>query len=156
MQSKHDITQNHLSLHKLKNLLGTDLFLLEPKNITKEFDALIGDSSNKQSFGIVVPIKNKRGIIGKIYSLFNTAIAIKKLHARFKKTPTPLKYHAYGVYPDIEEPVTIYQLGAASENYANKLLLPAFKKGLNGRLRHLIFFIINIHPSTAGIILIIN
>ena len=145
------------NLNELEKLLNIHLFTIDLNQASSEIDSLyerICKTTEIHQFGIVIPVGTEQNFIGKIQSLLYTSKKVREL--KNKLSIVSGETFSYGVYPQINNPVAVYQLESPAEVYANKYVLPPIKKGLNGFLRRLIFSVIKFHPSTAGIILIPN
>ena len=144
------------NFHELERLLSIPLYDFNLWRLNPEVEAFcqrISEAGDRHEFGIVIPVSECRGTLKKIWSLLYTARKAREMKAKLTQA-TGDHFDCYGVYPDIINPVAVYQLASPAENYANRYFLPPIRKGLNGYLRRLIFSVIRFHPSTAGIILI--
>ena len=142
--------------NELEKLLNVHLHSINLKQVTSEINRLyegIGKTTGIQQLGIVIPVDENQNIVKKIWSLIYTARKAREVKNNLTKI-TKNKFVSYGVYPQLSNPVAIYQLKSPAEEYANQYLLPPVKNGINGFLRRIIFSIVKFHPSTAGIIVI--
>lgn len=141
---------------ELEKLLGTRLYSINLKQVTSELEALnqgSGEPGDSRPFGIVINVDDNPGALKKIWSLLHSAKKAREIITKLNRS-SGKNYVAYGVYPEIYNPVSIYQLNSPAEDYANRFFLPPIQNGLNGFLRRIIFNIIRFHPSTAGIIIL--
>ncbi len=116
-------------------------------------DAIIQRPSDEAAFGVIVRIDTHLNVLRKTLSLALALIRIWLLSQKLKRK----KYEIvgrFGVYPSIQEPITIYELNTQAEQYCNNFILPTFSPGLYGHLRKLIMKLAKCHPSTAGVLLI--
>lgn len=144
------------NFNELENLLDAHLYSINLKRTSSEVELLykhISKTTDIQPFGIVIPVDEKRGMLIKIWSLIYTARKAREVKSKLSKI-THKNFACYGIYPEISNPVAIYELNSQAESYANQYLLPPIQKGLNGFLRRVIFSIIKFHPSTGGIAII--
>lgn len=141
---------------ELEKLLNVQLYSINLKQVSSEISRLYehtGKAARFLQLGIIIPVDDNQGFIKKIWSLIYTARKAREVKNKLTRI-TGNNFASYGVYPQVSNPVAIYQLRSPAEVYANKYLLPPIKNGINGLLRRIIFAIVRFHPSTAGIIVI--
>lgn len=110
-------------------------------------------STEFTKFGVIAVIDTHASVLRKTVSLIISSWRIWRLSRKLKKDGAEV-VGRYAVFPQVADPVVIYELGSPSEHYCNKYILPAFPPGLNGKLRWLIMRLVKFHPSVAGIILV--
>jgi len=143
--------QTDTYLKALENNLQISLFDLSSEKASK-FQNFIKDLSHDEGFGVLLRNDVTPSIIKKTLSLFLTSLRIWWLSYKFKRHNSVVG--RFCVYPSIEEPVAIFELGTPAEQYINQFVLPAFPPGFNGKLRKIIMVLVQCHPSSAGIILV--
>jgi len=146
------------ALTRLENLLQTHvlpinsgLFHTNKKNLEK----LIVDIPDGELFGILVATQDQHSIIMKTWNLIYTFLHVKKLQRKIIPLSGPV-LGCYGIYPQIQNPVAVYQLDSQAENYADSYIMPPNTGGLNGFLRRMITAITKHNLSTAGVVLILR
>jgi len=108
---------------------------------------------DKTVFGIVAPVATHSNVLHKTASLFRVSMNIWLLKIKLKRRGYQVT-GKYGVYPDLEAPLIIFELDSKAADYTNNLILPTIPSGINGALRKVIMGITKCHPSTSGIILV--
>lgn len=113
------------------------------------------EKDDLKQVGLLLLISEASNPLKKILSIFYIYLRIifLKQYLKYKKC-SPLAL--YGVYPTVTEPVAIYQLNSAAASYMHKHVLPAFPSGANGSLRNGILTVTKLHPSLAGVVLMVQ
>lgn len=108
---------------------------------------------NSNSIGLLARIDPHPNVIRKTISLLHASTRSWLLSMKLKRQGYEIE-GKFGVYPNVEMPVTIYELNSSAERYCNTHVLPVLPPSLNGRIRLMIMKLARCHPSVAGIVLI--
>ena len=144
-------------LKTLEHLLQLPLFdsgHCHNKATTDELNNF-AQSQNIKEFGILLRIEVHTSVIKKMISLYKASLQIRNLIKTVLRDGNEI-VNKMGVYPNIEDPVTIYQLNSVAEKYTNRFVLPVFPQGINGVIRRLLMVYLKFHPSVAGLILVVR
>jgi len=108
---------------------------------------------DSNSIGLLARVDPHPNLIRKTFSLLRASTSSWLLSMKLKRQGYEIE-GKFGVYPNIELPVTIYELNSPAELYCNSQVLPALPGNLNGWGRRMIMRLARCHPSVAGIVLI--
>ena len=146
---------NPALLAELEKRFKVPLFKLHLDRIRsglENLDPCIIALPDEGHFGFVVPFDSPSNQIKKVLHVMRCAIRIRRL-IEMRVCHSQL-LHAYGIYPSIATPITVFQLDSPAEFYANEFILPSTVNGISGLLRRTIMLVTSFHPSIAGIILL--
>jgi len=121
------------------------------KNRSKNLSECVKRFSSSNEFGLLLRVDDRQNPVFKIASLILVALSLKLLTLRLRKMGLG-SVTSYGVYPCVEDPVTIFELRSEAEQYIHQNVLPKFPYGLNGRIRRCIMILTRLHPSLAGVV----
>ena len=144
-------------LKTLQYLLQLPLFEtginIHATKINEQIDFI--QSQHSHEFGLLVRVESHKSAIKKMLSIIIVSRQLNNLSNDLKRQGFKVM-RRFGVFPNINNPVTLYQLGTFAEQYTNQFVLPVFPPGINGFLRRFIMKIVKFHPSVAGVILIVG
>jgi hypothetical protein len=106
----------------------------------------------EQNFAVLLRISPSSHPFKKIYSLLQVAIRVKRFNRSVNKDLYKVE-GAYGVYPSVDDPVTVFELGGEAEKYINEQVIPPLLGGVNGFIRRLVMKITGFHPSLDGVLI---
>jgi hypothetical protein len=130
--------------------------LLDIANETGQLDSMVPFTqaqANSTEFGIILRVDERSNILSKILSLIWVAYRVRSIGLKLQRQGC-MVVGSMGVYPDMSDPVTIYELDSEAEQYINRYVLPAFPEGIKGHLRKLIMKLTRLHPSIAGVVIL--
>jgi hypothetical protein len=146
-------TNNTVKFKELESLLDFPIFHLNTG--TTDLSALkefVTNLPEIEFYGVLIETNHQQNQIIKAWELLFSSVRLKTLTNRLSRVFGPILGY-YGIYPQIHNPVAIYQLDSHAETYANEYILPTVK-GLKGILCKGIMHITTYHPSTAGIVFV--
>lgn len=118
-------------------------------------EKLVNSMTAGKPFGLLITTQTQQNFIIKTWGMLFSSLQIKRLKKNLSAIAVPV-LGCYGIYPYIQQPVAIYQLGTQAENYVNENILPPNTGGISGLLRRIIMFITSYHLSTAGVVLVLR
>ena len=142
----------------LEKQMQAQIIEFNSSNTRSILDLTEKQNSNQNAiseFGILIRITSHPGFLKKIKSLFKVSFLISQISRKLNQQGYEV-LAKYGVYPTVVDPVAIFELSSRAETYTNKMILPAFSSGLNGRLRRMIAQIIGFHPSIDGVVIMVR
>ena len=148
-------TNNNFS--KLESLFGIKISPISHRFFTSGILPFVSKSSiiPELPTAILVTTDNQKSIISRLYFFIYSSFQYKYLKIKLSNLPH-ISINYFGVYPSIDNPFTIYQLGTSAESYANTTILPPIKHGFKGLILKAMKLIAPYHPSTAGIVILIQ
>ena len=144
------------NLGKLEKLVGSPVYRLKVgfvgagmEDLWKYIELLPGN----QVFGVLITFNPQVNSIKKVWSLIYISILNCWLRQKIARLVGPV-LGSYGIYPEVQNPFVVYQLGTAAEKYANEYVLPFEKSRFKRFLRDIFIYLVKYHPSAAGIIIL--
>ena len=119
----------------------------------KSLSEFVQSLNHDAEFGVLFRVVEHPNSLKKIISLVWLAVSIWLIRFRLRQVGANVQA-SFGVYPSVEDPVTIYELNSEAEQYINRYVLPTFPHGINGDLRKLVMKMTRLHPSLAGVVVL--
>ncbi len=149
---------NSTNLSKLEGLFNTKILFLSHLDFFSNVQGAvktITSQSADDSIALLIKTDHQQMLIKRLWLFLYTSLQFRYLKFKLSKIPT-ITITSYGVYPHVDNPFAIYQLGTSAEIYTNSNILPADKKNLKGLVSQMLTFITQYHSSTAGIVLLVR
>lgn len=144
------------NLSKLEALFDLKISPLNLFGFFKSARNLIGTiSTEHEPVAFLIETDRYQTAPGKLWFFLYASLKFKYFKFRLSRLPST-RLISYGIYPLVEAPFAIYQLGTTAETYANANILPALDQGIKGRILQILNFIAQYHTSTAGIVILIH
>ena len=143
---------------KLEQLFNTEILLLGHRGFIKNVGNVIktiADQPKDTSITLLIKTTNEQHTLLKLWLFLCTSLQYRYLKFRISKIPEAI-IKSYGVYPRVEDPFAIYQLGTTAEEYTTSNILPANDKNLKGLIARVLSFVTQYHASTAGIVILVH
>ena len=148
---------NSTNFAKLETLFNTKILFLSHHNFISNVRSMVStitDQPINTPLALLIKTDHQQTLIKKVWLFLYASLQYRYLKFKVAKIPSTV-ITSYGVYPHLDNPFAIYQLGTSAENYTNSSILPANKKNLKGLVSQMLTFITQYHASTAGIVLLI-
>lgn len=116
-------------------------------------DALPNKHLHHDHFGIVLPIRQAQGELNKLKDLVLLRWSRFKVARNLKKLGY-ISVSSYIVYPQLKNPVLVYENKTSATHYAEKHVLPIAGLGISGVIKKILSIVAGHHFSTAAIVLV--
>ena len=149
---------NPATFSKLETLFNTKIFFLSHRDFINNVQNMVRTITNQPintPIALLIKTDHQQMLVKRLWLFLYTSLQYRYLKFKIAKIPATV-ITSYGVYPHVDNPFAIYQLGTSAENYTNSNILPASKKNLKGLVSQMLTFITQYHASTAGIVLLIH
>jgi hypothetical protein len=146
-----------MNCKKLSVILNADLYVYGSKEVECFFYRTAPKpqfSNAKKDKGIILPLSSNGNYFVKMLKLLTSMCTLQLMKYKLNKLDCSF-ISTYAVYPEIDHPVFVYELGTSAEEYAKSYILPQFKGGVIGTFRKVLSYVFSIHPSTACIVIVI-
>tara|TARA_R110001583_G_scaffold1542_10_gene12001 strand:- start:15590 stop:16900 length:1311 start_codon:yes stop_codon:yes gene_type:complete len=121
-----------------------------------QFSNVVNDeaeSYTKGIYGVVINNASFRGLWSRLVFLFFRRTAINTRITQLKKKGVDISA-VLSVYPDVENPLIVFNQAAKAERYCHDNVLPKIDRSVKGLVKQVLFLCGKMHPSVDSFILI--
>jgi hypothetical protein len=143
---------------KLETLFNTKILFLSHRDFINNVQTVIKTITSQpeeQPIALLIKTEHQQQAIKKLWFFIYTSLQFRYLKFKLSKIPETV-VTPYGIYPLLEDPFAIYQLGTTAEDYTNSNILPGNKMSLKGLITLTLSFVTQYHTSTTGIVLLVH